>query len=344
MEHGEEVERHSGGALETRPVLKTLSFPAENPLGRAQGEEVDVDGVTVGDCEATLWEWGLYEEDQHPGELSQESSKGVSYLNKLCSSDDPRAELQRLSVAPDLLDQEEVRVHGQEDMGDNVEYWSAIGLYDGPRLAKLEPEYVEGIEEIITKAVETNVPLRHTYNVSPHEAKAVIQKWKPSITKEVGVVERGFQRVTTEDVAMLKQQYVVQELPSKLVYTVKPPADDSSSSGEQAFCKRKARIVCCGNYAAEDQGELFAEGAAAESLRCALTHTAKKRWRSGITNITGAFMLTPLPSGPDQVVYIHHTAPGGVDPVGVGRCQRAMAAHPWNVRASTKPKAMVCIS
>ena len=304
MEHGEEAESHSDGALETRPVLKMLSFPAENPLSGAQGEEVDVDGVTVGDCEATLWEWGLYEEDQRSGDPSQESSKGVIYLNKLCSSDDPRAELQRLSVAPDLLEQEEVRVHGQEDMGDNVEYWSAIGLHDGPRLAKLEPEYVEGIEEIITKAVETNVPLRHTYNVSPHEAKAVIQKWKPSITKEVGVVERGFQRVTTEDVAMLKQQYVVQELPSKLVYTVKPPADDSSSSGEQAFCKRKARIVCCGNYAAEDQGELFAGGAAAESLRCALTYTAKRRWRSGITDITGAFMLTPLPSGPDQVVYI----------------------------------------
>ena len=162
---------------------------------------------------------------------------------------------------------------------------------------------MEGIEDIIGKAVEGGNPLRHTYNVSPQEAKTVIEKWRPAIVKELGVVERGFKRITTADVACLKATTTVQELPSKLVYTVKPPSGDDSV-GERAYCRRKARIVCCGNYASEDQSELYAGGAAAESLRCALTYTARRRWRSGITDITGAFMLTPLPTGDGQTIYI----------------------------------------
>ncbi|CAE7885488.1 TY5A [Symbiodinium sp. KB8] len=146
---------------------------------------------------------------------------------------------------------------GSQDIEECVEYWASVGMHQHPRLAKLEPEYTEGIEEIIQRAVDA---------------------------QELGVVERGFKRITGNEVAKLKE-------------SVDPPE-------ESAFCKRKARIVCCGNYAAEDQGELFAGGAAAESLRCALTYTAKRRWRAGITDITGAFMLTPLPTGIGEVVYI----------------------------------------
>ena len=120
----------------------------------------------------------------------------------------------------------------------------------------------------------------------------------------VGFLERGFERVTTADVSEVKKKFVAQELPSKLVYTVKPPATEMAGDEESTFCKRKARRVCCGNYAAEDQNELYAGGAAAESLRCALTYVAKRRWRSAITDITGAFMLTPLPRGPGAVIYI----------------------------------------
>ena len=71
-------------------------------------------------------------------------------------------------------------------MEKNVEYWALLGLYDSPRVAKMEPEYVEGIEDIIKNAMGTKVPLRHTYNVSPHEALAVIDKWCPSIYEELG--------------------------------------------------------------------------------------------------------------------------------------------------------------
>ncbi|CAE7897074.1 TY4B-J, partial [Symbiodinium necroappetens] len=199
---------------------------------------------------------------------------------------------------------EEARSPYADDMEDNVEYWTSLGLYEHPRLAKLEPEYTEGIEDIIEQAIHSGAPLRHTYNVSPKDTKPVIEKWRPAIAKEVAVVEKGFKRIKIQDVSGLKENHIVQELPSKLVYTIKPPAGDGPAEGEQSFCKRKARIACCGNYAADDQGELYAGGAAAESLRCSLTYTARRKWRAGILDITGAFMLTPLPQGFGEVIYI----------------------------------------
>ena len=237
-------------------------------------------------------------------EIESGAEDGKLGLRKLCGSDDPGPELLSLTKASDAFNEEEAQEEYVEDMDQNVQYWSSLGLYDGPRMAKLEPEYVEGVEQLIQQARDAASPFRNTYNVDPKETKPVIESWRPAISKELGVVEKGFKRISVKEVRALKEQYVVQELPSKLVYTVKPPASDAEQGTEAAICKRKARIVCCGNYAADDQGELYAGGAAAESLRCALVYTARRRWRAGITDITGAFMLTPLPQGPREVLYI----------------------------------------
>ncbi|CAE7244180.1 unnamed protein product [Symbiodinium necroappetens] len=293
------------GALETRPVSKAISLPSEEPLSGTRGAGDDVEVVPAGDCETTMWDWAMYvEEENQPDEEEEEGHGSFLCLRRVCSSDDPGQVFPSLEQAAEVLQDYENAHLGSQDIEECVEHWASVGMHQHPRLAKLEPEYTEGIEEIIQRAVDAQVPLRHTYNVSPHEAKAEIQKWRPAIAKELGVVERGFKRITGSEVAKLRETHQVQELPSKLVYTVKPPAGGVDPPEEAAFCKRKARIVCCGNYAAEDQGELFAGGAAAESLRCALTYTAKRRWRAGITDITGAFMLTPLPTGTGEVVYI----------------------------------------
>ncbi|CAE7852855.1 unnamed protein product [Symbiodinium microadriaticum] len=252
-----------GGALETTPVLKAVPFPSGTPLSGTHGEDDEVGAVTTPDCETTLWEWAIYAETPPPDEQDDEWPCRSVCLKKLCSSDDPGPELEALTKVPDILAEEEYDPLLQRDMEVNVEHWTSMGLYDFPKVAKLEPEYVEGIETIVEQALTSEVPLRHTYNVSPAEAKAVIEKWRPAITKELGVVERGFKKVTAAEVMALKEKFTVQELPSKLVYTVKPPAGDAGQQGEAVFCRRKARIVCCGNYAAEDQGDLFAGGAAA---------------------------------------------------------------------------------
>ncbi|CAE7360569.1 GIP [Symbiodinium sp. CCMP2592] len=295
----------SDGALETRPALKAVTFPSPTTWSRAHGVEGDdVEAATVGECEATLWDWALYVEDDLVEEEADAVMWGPTRLKRVCSSDDPGLETEGLLRTLELLSDEEIDGRLQMDLAQSAEHCAAFGLHDQPRLAKLEPEYVEDIEGIIKNAVDTRTPLRHTYNVSPQDAKKEIDKWKPAIAKEVGVIEKGFVRIHANDIPSLKAKYAVQELPSKLVYTVKPPAEDTGDGSEASCCKRKARIVCCGNYADEEQNDLFAGGAAAESLRCSLTYAVHRRWRSGIVDITGAFMLTPLERREGQTVYI----------------------------------------
>ncbi|CAE7671934.1 TY4B-J [Symbiodinium sp. CCMP2592] len=291
-------ESHGGdpnGVLETRPALNAVSFPCEGAWSRARVPEDDVEAATAGDCEATFCDWAMYTDAVGEGdERGLDAPSGVRRLCKVCGSDDPGDELEALTTLANVLDGDAMFGEATEDLSINVEFWSSLGLYDNPRLAKLEPEYVENIEKIIQEARDSRTPLRHTYNVSPQEAKQVIHKWKPAIEKELGVVEKGFLRVDAKDIAILKKKYVVQELPSKLVYTVKPPNTEKDDTSEEYYCRRKARIVCCGNYAAEDQSELFAGGAAAESLRCSLVYALKRLWRAAIVDIAGEFMLTPL--------------------------------------------------
>ncbi|CAE7345741.1 unnamed protein product, partial [Symbiodinium sp. CCMP2456] len=113
----------------------------------------DVEGATANGNEATVWDWGIYVET----ELEEESvpSGQAVYLRRVCSSDDPGAELLKMKVAPNSFEEDNTAAHYQEDVAENVEYWASLGLYESPSIAKLEPEYVEGIEAIIANAVQT---------------------------------------------------------------------------------------------------------------------------------------------------------------------------------------------
>ncbi|CAE7197715.1 GIP [Symbiodinium sp. CCMP2592] len=305
-EEEEEERQQASGALETRPVLKATSLPS-GTLSGAHVQSDDVDAATIGDCDETLWDWAMYVENEFSAGDADEVQANAPGLRKVCGSDDPGCELPMLIRKSDVLVEEESGPNLQDDFAGSLEYWNKLGvLQDVPRVAKLEPEYTDGVEDIISEAVRARTPLRHTYNVSPKEARSVIEKWRPAISKEVGVVEKGFKRIHVKDIEALKAEFEVQELPSKLVYTVKPPTSSTTTAteDESSFCRRKARIVCCGNFADGDAGDIFAGGAAAESLRCALTYTTKRRWIPGIVDVTGAFMLTPLPGGRGAVWYI----------------------------------------
>ncbi|CAE7334850.1 GIP [Symbiodinium sp. CCMP2592] len=275
----EEENRLGGGTPETTPVLKASSLPSELPSGTCSYSD-DVDEVFIGDCEGTLWDWAMYVEEELPAEVDgDDQANQVRGLRKVCGSDDPAGELPALLKASDVLLEEEISDSLQDDLVGRLEYWCGLDVQQGfPCMAKMEPEYTEGVEDIIKKAVQDGTPLRHTYNVSPKEARSEIERWRPAIEKEVGVVEKGFQRIHVKDIEKLKAEYNVQE--------------------------RKARIVCCGNFASDEAGDIFAGGAAAESLRCALTYTTARHWIPGIVDVTGAFMLTPLPQGKGVIKYI----------------------------------------
>ena len=91
-----------------------------------------------------------------------------------------------------------------------------------PSVCKTEPEYVEGIEGILEKLEH---PLRVVYNVDPSEARANLEAWREALTKELGVVSKGFRRLTHDQFRSegLEGNPNVTYVPSKVVYTIKPP-------------------------------------------------------------------------------------------------------------------------
>ena len=293
----------ANASWETRPVNEashsTLEYATSSGSQAAWAQrEVDAGIGYEGDDDGdeAVGEWELFVESSEESCMVEDDMQDAQQprLSRLCSSSNPGSEydlLQRLYEGH--IDGVDCSECYQEDMASNLEEWE-LRL-----LSKVEPEFTEGIEDLISGL---EGPLRHTHNVNPREVRLAVEKWKPSIEKELKVVEQGFERTTVEEVRRLKASYQVQELPTKLVYTLKPPAEDAAPGSEAAKCKRKSRIVCCGNFNDQDPGDVFASGAAAESLRCVLTLTALKRWAAGGLDITGAFMLTPLPR--DKVLIV----------------------------------------
>ena len=300
------IQRVSYGAStprETIPEERDPFFPPQFATwsgaqdARAQEEvEPSVDGEDEDEAEG---EWEIFVEESEESCVmdmgSEPEDEPLPRLRALCSAADPGPEHELLRRSYEgHLGRTDCEPLVQEEMAANLEEWEVVF----PRIAKVEPEFTEDIEALISGLSE---PLRHTHNVNPKDVRAATENWRASIEKELKVIEKGFYRVDMDGLRKLKKTHQAQELPAKMVYTLKPPAEDAKVGTEAVKCKRKARIVCCGNFNEQDPGDVFASGAAAESLRCALTLAAIKRWAAGGLDIGGAFMLTPLPQ--DKVLF-----------------------------------------
>ena len=117
-----------------------------------------------------------------------------------------------------------------------------------------------------------------------------VQKWVPAISKEVNNLFDGtLDRITMAEAKRMEAEGLVKILPSKGVFTLKPPSDSN-----QRF-KRKFRLVICGNYAprgdAEEEMSLYAGGASAETFRIALVVAVNEGWPGATSDVTGAFLL-----------------------------------------------------
>ena len=159
-----------------------------------------------------------------------------------------------------------------------------------PMLKKAEVVYTRGIEEILSNLAG---PLEVTYTVSPDEVMSNLEEWRPAIVKEVKGVEVAIQRLLpgTE----IRQRWFnaphAQRLPMKFVYTVKPNSK-AVESEPSTWYKRKARLVLCGNMAAEGELSLYTETAPAEAVRAALTVSSRNAWAIAILDVVAAFLRT----------------------------------------------------
>ncbi|CAE7263495.1 GIP [Symbiodinium natans] len=176
------------------------------------------------------------------------------------------------------------------------------------RLCKSEPVYTPDIEQLLSGLTE---PLQIVHTVDPREAEKHSEVWIPSILKEIGVIEKAVHRLPPSEVR--KGNWLhrtdVRVVPAKLVFTVKPPDVQTAAPGngehatQASLFKRKARLVACGNHAPSTGTEIYASGAAAESLRCLVVISSKRGWMLGILDVTSAFLLTPIPQGDGFPVF-----------------------------------------
>ena len=133
--------------------------------------------------------------------------------------------------------------------------------------------------------------LQVVYTVPLPQVRAVLTRWVTAMRKEIeNLVATGTVReVPVSELRSLEKQGKVVVAPAKCVFTLKPPARHGDKY------KRKCRLVICGNFLADEGGNLYASGVNTDSLRLALVLAASKRWWAAISDITGAFLLAPWP-------------------------------------------------
>ena len=149
-----------------------------------------------------------------------------------------------------------------------------------------EPDY-----ERLLELLEDDLQVVHTVPLS--QVRPVVDRWHTAIRKELDNLVKGgtLEEISCEEARRLERQGVLRLVPSKGVYTLKPPG-----SGDRKY-KRKYRLVLCGNFVApeEEFGSLYAGGASAETFRTVLAISAPRKWCGATADITGAFLLAPWP-------------------------------------------------
>ena len=160
------------------------------------------------------------------------------------------------------------------------------------KAARAPGQEVEHVDyETMLDELEGDLDIIHT--VPLEQVKAVLEKWSQAIDKEVQSLFDSGTKVTQGEAKSLERSGGLRIVPSKCIFTLKPP----TKPGQK--CRRKCRLVICGNYiqkgAAGDQMDLYASGTSTEALRLALTLAAARQWLAAIADVTSAFLMAEWP-------------------------------------------------
>ena len=163
------------------------------------------------------------------------------------------------------------------------------------RAARLPDQEMEHINyEKMLDELEGDLDVIHT--VPLDQVKEVLERWSMAINKEIqSLFDSGtLTKVTQGEARTMERSGGLKIVPSKCVFTLKPP----TKPGDK--CRRKCRLVICGNYIqkgeAGEQMDLYASGTSTEVLRLALTLAAARQWLAAIADVTSAFLMAEWPS------------------------------------------------
>ena len=123
-----------------------------------------------------------------------------------------------------------------------------------------EPDY-----EQLLKDLDGDLEVVHT--VPLNQVRAALDNWMEALEKEVNQLLGGTLRpIPLTRARELERQGLLRLVPSKGVFTLKPP----SIKGKKV--RRKFRLVLCGNYVGRDNEnfDLYAGGVSADTVRLAL--------------------------------------------------------------------------
>ena len=148
-----------------------------------------------------------------------------------------------------------------------------------------EPDY-----ERLLRELEGDLEVVHT--VPLQQVRAALSLWMEALEKEVKQLLDGtLKPMPLSRARELEKKGLLKLVPSKGVYTLKPP----QMKGNKV--RRKFRLVLCGNHVGRDDDSfnLYASGVSADTVRLALAYASQRKWRGGTSDVTGAFLLAQSP-------------------------------------------------
>ena len=189
---------------------------------------------------------------------------------------------------PDFFVEPEDIVEDYHNMDTPVEREEDIN-----RCAKVAVEnlYTRNIEKVLQ---ELDGDLRVVHTVHPSEVEQNLEAWIPSMASELKTLEGigAVKRIRGQAARDYMAQPGAVIVPGKAVYTVKPP------STEGGVCRRKTRIVSCGNFQPKDNSETnYSGGAVAEAVRLGISEASRRRWCACTGDVVSAFLRAPVPQG-----------------------------------------------
>lgn len=124
-----------------------------------------------------------------------------------------------------------------------------------------------------------------TRSVGMDEVKKDLEAWTPVFAEEVRSLTEALEPIDEKQFhEILKGNYDVECLPMKAIATLKPPN------------RKKGRVVVCGNFSSEKEGEELynaAGGVDSVTIRTLLNLATHRGWTAATIDVKGAFLQAP---------------------------------------------------